>query len=71
MIIQGKSSCLTPYFLFESLIKKEEKEAVFDVVDCCAAPGNKTLQLSEYQPQGRIFAFEKDEKRCNLLKKRV
>ncbi len=44
-----------------------------DVIDCCSAPGNKTLQLSEYIKNGyyvklgQIFAFEKDEKRFTLL----
>lgn len=33
----------------------------FDVIDGCAAPGNKTLQLGEYLgDRGTVWAFEKD-----------
>jgi putative methyltransferase len=44
----------------------------FDIIDCCAAPGNKTLQLAEYLgDKGTVYAFDKDPKRAELLKKRI
>jgi 25S rRNA (cytosine2278-C5)-methyltransferase len=42
----------------------------FDVVDACAAPGNKTLQLAEYGGKGcSVLAFEKDGNRFKLLER--
>jgi 16S rRNA C967 or C1407 C5-methylase (RsmB/RsmF family) len=38
-------------------------------VDATAAPGNKTLQLSEIV--GEVMSFEKDANRYAVLKKRV
>jgi 16S rRNA C967 or C1407 C5-methylase (RsmB/RsmF family) len=38
-------------------------------LDATAAPGNKTLQLSEIF--GEVLSFEKDEQRFGILKKRV
>ena len=40
------------------------------VLDACAAPGNKTTHLAMLmQGTGKIFAFEKDYKRFQLLQK--
>lgn len=38
-------------------------------VDGTSAPGNKSLQLSEFV--GEVLSFEKDESRFAVLKKRV
>ena len=71
IIFQSKSSCLPVYFLKmaanESL---KGKNYGFDVIDCCSAPGNKTLQLSEQFKNSRIFAFENDPKRFKTLESR-
>jgi putative methyltransferase len=62
IIIQTKSSFLPAYFL-----KKVVKEDRFDIIDACSAPGNKTLQLSEYFPKCKLFAFEMNDNRFELL----
>eukprot|EP00494_Astrolonche_serrata_P002059 UN02065 len=41
------------------------------MLDTCAAPGNKTAQLAALCPSGKVFAFERNEKRCGVLKKRL
>jgi 16S rRNA C967 or C1407 C5-methylase (RsmB/RsmF family) len=49
-VIQSFSSNLPPFMLFQDYhhlnSKKNNKNIAFDVIDACAAPGNKTLQLS-------------------------
>lgn len=73
LILQDKASCFPAYLL-------DPKIETGDVVDACAAPGNKTTHLaaiieshqSEYQgPEQSIFAFEKDSRRARTLEKMV
>ena len=45
LIVQDKASCLPPYLLRRYVGLKSRD---VNVVDACAAPGNKTLQLIEY-----------------------
>lgn len=75
LIIQGKSSCYPAWVLFKSLLKKKiGLKKRFDVLDACAAPGNKTLQLSEYLSEfsnSKLFVFEKNLPRFQLLEKRL
>jgi putative methyltransferase len=86
ILIQTKSSSLPAYILrkvydykkinkeSENKNKKKEEEneeKVFNVIDTCSAPGNKTLQLAEYFPNSNIFAYEKDPKRFQMLNKNV
>jgi putative methyltransferase len=66
IIIQTKSSCLPAF-----LLQKYNKLKDFDIIDTCSAPGNKTLQLSEYFNKSKIFAFEINEKRFNILKDNI
>ena len=44
-----------------------------DVIDACAAPGNKTSHLSAIlhsrNVKGKVFAFDKDEKRLGTLRR--
>lgn len=40
-IVQSKSSALPAYLLLRNIKNKNA-----DIIDCCAAPGNKTIQLS-------------------------
>jgi 25S rRNA (cytosine2278-C5)-methyltransferase len=75
-VIQGKSSCFPVYLLFKKLQelreKKIQKPLRFDVIDACAAPGNKTIQISEYVgASGRVFAFEKNPERAEILRNRL
>jgi len=69
-IVQDKASCTPPFLLQEyvmKVVKEEVKELV--VMDACAAPGNKSLQLLQYF--GEVICIEKDEKRFNILVKRL
>jgi len=42
-VIQSKASAMPAYLLFRGLERKTNMAFKFDVIDCCAAPGNKTL----------------------------
>jgi hypothetical protein len=71
------SSCLPIIFLKQILLKALQPDNPKEVplfhmlkaLDATAAPGNKTLQLSEIF--GEVLSFEKDEQRFGILKKRV
>ena len=41
------------------------------ILDCCAAPGGKTLILSERNPQARVFALEANPQRLEALSTRL
>ncbi len=94
LILQGKSSCMPAHCL---LVNEEGKcdggadmSAIFerihqsDVIDACAAPGNKTTHLvallnndnnnnkdKNKRGRGKVFAFEKDHKRAQRLRDTV
>lgn len=64
LVSQDKASCLPAYIL------SPPKGA--HVIDCCAAPGNKTTQLASYVGvDGKVFAIERDSERFEILKKMV
>lgn len=64
IVIQNISSCLPAYFLNPA----EDK----CVIDCCAAPGNKTSQLSMMMNNtGSITAYEKDAQRFEYLEENI
>lgn len=73
IILQDKASCFPAYLL-------DPRSEDGDVVDACAAPGNKTTHLAailhahrpgfESSPQA-VYAFEKDAKRAQTLDKMV
>lgn len=65
--MQSYSSCLPPFLLLQG-VKQKWINRKYDVMDACSAPGNKTIQLAEYLgSNGRVFAFEKNIKRYELL----
>jgi 25S rRNA (cytosine2278-C5)-methyltransferase len=64
LIIQDRASCLPPFVL--------APKAGETVLDCTAAPGNKTHQLaSAVGRKGKVIACEADPKRFRLLSTRM
>ena len=64
LILQDRASCLP------ALALSPPPGAV--VIDACAAPGNKTTQLaSMVGPAGRVFAFERNARRAQTLRRMV
>lgn len=73
IILQDKASCFPAYLL-------DPRSEDGDVIDACAAPGNKTTHLAsilhshtpEFESREQtIFAFEKDARRAQTLEKMV
>ena len=61
LALQSKASCMPAHAL--------QLRAGMHVVDCCAAPGNKTSHAAALVgTHGHVTAFEKDEGRCQLLR---
>lgn len=61
LVLQGKGSCMPAAVL--------APESDWEVVDACAAPGNKTTHLAALmQGKGRITAFDADHRRLKRLK---
>ncbi|XP_052760482.1 28S rRNA (cytosine-C(5))-methyltransferase-like [Mya arenaria] len=64
IILQDKASCTPAHVL--------SPPPGSTVIDCCAAPGNKTTHLAAIMGNtGKVFAFDKDKKRVEILKKMV
>ncbi|KAH8118130.1 S-adenosyl-L-methionine-dependent methyltransferase [Phellopilus nigrolimitatus] len=64
IILQDKASCFPPVVL------APPARADTHVIDATAAPGNKTTLLSALmRGLGRLYAFERDEKRFGILRK--
>src|SRR5690606_39002784 len=72
LILQDKASCFPAYFL--------DPDTSGDVIDACAAPGNKTTHIAailhsrraETEPlRQKVFACEKDAGRAETLSKMV
>lgn len=62
IILQDKASCFPPVIL--------NPPSGAQVIDACAAPGNKTSQLCALVgPEGRVWAFERDTRRFQTLEK--
>lgn len=67
LILQDKASCFPAYLL----LGNENQSAIGDVLDGCAAPGNKTTHLAamltSMKSDSRIFACERDRTRSKTL----
>ena len=62
LILQDKASCFPPQVL--------QPPPGSQVIDACAAPGNKTSQLCALVGRsGHVFAFERDSRRFETLQK--
>jgi putative methyltransferase len=62
IILQDKASCFPPVIL--------DPPVGAQVIDACAAPGNKTSQLCALVgAAGRVWAFERDPRRFQILEK--
>ena len=61
VVVQQKASC------FPALALAPPPGSI--AIDGCAAPGNKTSHLAALmQNRGEVIAFERDERRCELLR---
>ncbi|EPS69833.1 hypothetical protein M569_04929, partial [Genlisea aurea] len=64
LFLQGKASSMAAVAL--------SPRPGWDIIDACAAPGNKTLHLAALvKGKGRIIACERNQERCKLLKHNV
>ncbi|KAL3861136.1 hypothetical protein ACJMK2_007205 [Sinanodonta woodiana] len=64
IIQQDKASCIPAHVL--------NPEEGAEVIDCCAAPGNKTSHVASLiRNKGKIFAFDKDARRMSTMKKLI
>ncbi|KAI9988487.1 hypothetical protein PInf_021914 [Phytophthora infestans] len=81
LVLQDKASCFPAYVLHGEHADAQDNQG--DVIDACAAPGNKTSHLAmllQQQdgdgedatcPKRRVFAFDRSPKRLDLLKRRM
>lgn len=78
--IQSKSSCLPAYLLYRSIKKGLvdslylDNESKTNIIDSCAAPGNKTLQLCDLfckNDNFNVIAYDSDLPRFNRLENNV
>ncbi|RMX63957.1 hypothetical protein DD238_004845 [Peronospora effusa] len=81
LVLQDKASCFPAFVLHGEHTDAKDKQG--DVIDACAAPGNKTSHLAMLLQQQdgdgedgitrkrRVFAFDRSAKRLELLKRRM
>lgn len=55
----------------EAGMGQQRTNVAHSILDCCAAPGGKTLILAERNPQARIIACESSAPRLEQLQKRL
>lgn len=66
VIIQDRASCFPAHILND-----DSSDIHTEVIDACAAPGNKTTHSASYLPKGAnsvVYAFERDSNRVKILK---
>lgn len=77
LVLQDKASCFPAFVLHGE--HRDASERAGDVIDACAAPGNKTSHVamllhqqdSKKSTKRRVFAFDRSAKRLDLLKRRM
>jgi putative methyltransferase len=68
LVLQDKSSCFPAHALLDGLAPDWRG----DVVDACAAPGNKTTHCAALlRGRGQVVAVDRDPKRLKVLESRV
>ena len=68
MILQDKSSCFPAHALLDGL----PPDWRGDVVDACAAPGNKSTHAAALlRGRGTVLAVDRDAARLKILEERV
>lgn len=77
LVLQDKASCLSAFVLLEDSqpaerITESSPQRHCNVIDACAAPGNKTTHaaalMGRHSHGHQLFAVDKDDKRILLLK---
>jgi 16S rRNA (cytosine967-C5)-methyltransferase len=68
--LQDEGSQLIAELASASLLREREHSAR-SILDCCAAPGNKTLILAQRNPKARIVACESSAQRFEKLRERL
>jgi putative methyltransferase len=89
IVLQDKSSCIPAYCLYSLLQQQQQqqlqgKNDTIQILDACAAPGNKTshvaalvlqwLQQKQYPSNvvsATIYALDRDKERCQILQDRM
>lgn len=82
IVLQDKASCFPAFVLHGEHSDSKYQALPGDVIDACAAPGNKTshaamllLQQMQDKPETdrlpKVFAFDRSAKRLDLLKRRM
>lgn len=66
VIIQDRASCFPAVIL-----NNDPKDIHHEIIDACAAPGNKTTHSASFipsdDPNGVVYAFERDQRRLKIL----
>lgn len=66
VIIQDRASCFPA-----QILNQDPNDVHTEVIDACAAPGNKTTHSASYladKPDSVVYAFERDDNRVKILK---
>lgn len=66
VIIQDRASCFPAHILND-----DPSDNHIEIIDSCAAPGNKTTHCASYLPRSKdsvVYAFERDSNRVKVLK---